>query len=164
MVVSQLVHPGSHWLNPNSRGKQHFLLPPPLSLISVFHKRVEFFWPFLGVRVAAMSDASHSRNPSMETDQDGYRDHQDDQQDIDGRGYRLVIPEDGYEWKKYGQKFIKNIGKVRSYFKCQRSNCGAKKRADWSTLEAGSLRVVYDGVHSHELPSLISQADQRHHG
>ncbi|KAG7951230.1 hypothetical protein I3843_13G155600 [Carya illinoinensis] len=111
-----------------------------------------------------MSDASHSRNPSMETDQDGYRDHQDDQQDIDGRGYRLVIPEDGYEWKKYGQKFIKNIGKVRSYFKCQRSNCGAKKRADWSTLEAGSLRVVYDGVHSHELPSLISQADQRHHG
>ncbi|XP_040992982.1 probable WRKY transcription factor 43 [Juglans microcarpa x Juglans regia] len=95
-----------------------------------------------------MSDASHSRQPSMQIDQDGYRD-QDDQQDIDGRGYRLVLPEDGYEWKKYGQKFIKNVGKVRSYFKCQRSNCGAKKRADWSTSEAGSLRVVYDGLHSH---------------
>ena len=23
------------------------------------------------------------------------------------------MPEDGYEWKKYGQKFIKNIQKIR---------------------------------------------------
>ena len=27
--------------------------------------------------------------------------------------YRLTLPSDGYEWKKYGQKFIKNIGKFR---------------------------------------------------
>jgi hypothetical protein len=32
---------------------------------------------------------------------------------MDGRGFRLVLPEDGYEWRKYGQKFIKNIGKFR---------------------------------------------------
>lgn len=30
-----------------------------------------------------------------------------------GDGVQLVMPEDGYEWKKYGQKFIKNIQKNR---------------------------------------------------
>lgn len=30
-----------------------------------------------------------------------------------GNGRQLVMPEDGYEWKKYGQKFIKNIQKIR---------------------------------------------------
>lgn len=28
-------------------------------------------------------------------------------------GGRLVMPEDGYEWKKYGQKFIRNIQMIR---------------------------------------------------
>jgi hypothetical protein len=32
---------------------------------------------------------------------------------MDGKGNRLVLPEDGYEWRKYGEKFIKNIGKFR---------------------------------------------------
>jgi hypothetical protein len=30
-----------------------------------------------------------------------------------GDGGQLAMPEDGYEWKKYGQKFIKNIQKIR---------------------------------------------------
>ncbi|KAB1227727.1 putative WRKY transcription factor 57 [Morella rubra] len=76
-----------------------------------------------------------------------------EEQDMEQRGHRLVLPEDGYQWKKYGQKFIRNIGKVRSYFKCQRSNCTAKKRAEWSTSEPDNIRVVYEGVHSHALPA-----------
>ncbi|XP_030524380.1 probable WRKY transcription factor 33 [Rhodamnia argentea] len=64
-------------------------------------------------------------------------------------GNRLELPQDGYEWRKYGQKFIKNIGKFRSYFKCQRAGCDAKKRAEWSETEPGDLRVVYEGVHNH---------------
>ena len=34
-----------------------------------------------------------------------------------GNGSQLVMPEDGYEWKKYGQKFIKNIQKIRYLFR-----------------------------------------------
>ncbi|KAF8035371.1 hypothetical protein BT93_C1409 [Corymbia citriodora subsp. variegata] len=64
-------------------------------------------------------------------------------------GSRLQLPEDGYEWKKYGQKFIKNIDKFRSYFKCQKAGCKAKKQAEWSETEPGDLRVVYEGVHNH---------------
>ncbi|XP_059628746.1 probable WRKY transcription factor 43 [Cornus florida] len=62
---------------------------------------------------------------------------------------RLMLPDDGYEWRKYGQKFIKNIAKFRNYFRCRKRRCGAKKRVEWSTLEPDNLQVVYDGVHSH---------------
>ncbi|KAK9273129.1 hypothetical protein L1049_017936 [Liquidambar formosana] len=86
-----------------------------------------------------------------------------EEQDTDDRAdNRLVLPEDGYGWKKYGQKFIKNIGKYRSYFKCQKSNCRAKKRAEWSTSEPGNVRVVYvNGVHTHSSSILKSAASSQ---
>ncbi|KAM3693001.1 hypothetical protein ACB098_08G130700 [Castanea mollissima] len=103
-----------------------------------------------------MSEASHTRQDSMEILEEGYI----EEQDMDRGSYRLVLPEDGYEWRKYGQKFIKNIGKMRSYFKCQRSNCSAKKRAEWSTSEPNNLKVVYKGVHNHALPASESGSSQ----
>ncbi|XP_015629814.1 WRKY transcription factor 28 [Oryza sativa Japonica Group] len=71
-----------------------------------------------------------------------------------GDGVQLVMPEDGYEWKKYGQKFIKNIQKNRSYFRCRDQRCGAKKKVEWHPHDPGlNLRVVYDGAHHHGSPS-----------
>ncbi|CAL4926507.1 unnamed protein product [Urochloa decumbens] len=65
-------------------------------------------------------------------------------------GCQLVMPEDGYEWKKYGQKFIKNIRKNRSYFRCRHKLCGVKKRVEWHPSNpAGDLRIVYEGAHQH---------------
>ncbi|KAG5250137.1 WRKY transcription factor [Salix suchowensis] len=91
-----------------------------------------------------MSEASPTcRETSMETHEEVDR----EEQDTDRGGQRLVLPEDGYEWKKYGQKFIKNIGKFRSYFKCQNRNCVAKKRVEWSRPD--HLRIEYKGSHSH---------------
>ncbi|CAN6309972.1 unnamed protein product [Urochloa humidicola] len=70
-----------------------------------------------------------------------------------GNGNQLVMPEDGYEWKKYGQKFIKNIQKIRSYFRCRNKLCGAKKKVEWHPSDpSGALRVVYDGAHHHGSP------------
>ncbi|XP_065631192.1 uncharacterized protein LOC136068235 isoform X1 [Quercus suber] len=83
-----------------------------------------------------------------------------EEQDVDRGGYGLVLPEDGYEWRKYGLKFIKKIGKMRSYFKCQRSSCSAKKRAEWSTSEPNNLKVAYKGVHNHALPASESGSSQ----
>ncbi|KAL5217864.1 hypothetical protein ABZP36_018548 [Zizania latifolia] len=70
-----------------------------------------------------------------------------------GGGGQLVMPEDGYEWKKYGQKFIKNIQKNRSYFRCRDQRCGARKKVEWDAHDpGGNLRVVYDGAHQHGSP------------
>ncbi|XP_066386582.1 WRKY transcription factor 71-like [Miscanthus floridulus] len=70
-----------------------------------------------------------------------------------GNGSQLVMPEDGYEWKKYGQKFIKNIQKIRSYFRCRHRLCGAKKKVEWHPRgPSGDLRIVYEGAHQHGAP------------
>ncbi|XP_031249600.1 probable WRKY transcription factor 4 isoform X1 [Pistacia vera] len=77
-------------------------------------------------------------------------DDQNEEQEMEQRGnIRLNLPEDGYEWKKYGQKFIRGIGKFRSYFKCQKANCMAKKKAEWCPSEPGKVRIVYENPHSH---------------
>nr|CAD1841664.1 unnamed protein product [Ananas comosus var. bracteatus] len=74
-------------------------------------------------------------------------------------GGRLVMPEDGYEWKKYGQKFIRNIQMIRSYFKCRNNRCNAKKRVEWiPSNPTNNIRIVYDGQHSHGAPSGSDQA------
>ncbi|KAJ6944758.1 WRKY transcription factor 25 [Populus alba x Populus x berolinensis] len=96
-----------------------------------------------------MSEASSTRETSMET-------HEEDREEQDTdhrRGQRLVLPEDGHEWKKYGQKFIKKIGKFRSYFKCRKQECVAKKRVEWSSPD--NLRILYEGSHSHASSSSI---------
>uniref|UniRef100_A0A0D9VX28 WRKY domain-containing protein n=1 Tax=Leersia perrieri TaxID=77586 RepID=A0A0D9VX28_9ORYZ len=77
----------------------------------------------------------------------------------DDDAVQLVMPEDGYEWKKYGQKFIKNIQKNRSYFRCRDQRCGAKKKVEWHPHDPTlNLRVVYDGAHHHGSPSSSSAA------
>lgn len=90
-------------------------------------------------------------------------DDREEEQEKDLRGHRLVLPEDGFEWKKYGQKFIKTIRKFRSYFKCQDSGCIAKKRAEWCTSDPTNIRIVYDGNHTHD-GSSSSSADRPRRG
>ncbi|KAK3146553.1 hypothetical protein QOZ80_3BG0267990 [Eleusine coracana subsp. coracana] len=78
-----------------------------------------------------------------------------------GNQQLIAMPEDGYQWKKYGQKFIKNIQKIRSYFRCRHKLCGAKKKVEWHPSNAGGdLRIVYEGVHQHGSPPSASGGGQ----
>ncbi|KAJ1286176.1 hypothetical protein BS78_03G332600 [Paspalum vaginatum] len=58
-------------------------------------------------------------------------------------------PSDGYKWRKYGQKSIKNNPHPRSYYKCTSSRCGAKKHVEKSTDDPETLIVTYEGPHLH---------------
>ncbi|RCV28088.1 hypothetical protein SEVIR_5G383200v4 [Setaria viridis] len=58
-------------------------------------------------------------------------------------------PSDGYKWRKYGQKSIKNNPHPRSYYKCTSSRCGAKKHVEKSTDDPEMLIVTYEGPHLH---------------
>ncbi|CAD6342407.1 unnamed protein product [Miscanthus lutarioriparius] len=81
-----------------------------------------------------------------------------------GNGSQLVMPEDGYEWKKYGQKFIKNIQKIRSYFRCRHRLCGAKKKVEWHPRDpSGDLRIVYEGAHQHGAPAAAAPSPGGQH-
>ncbi|GLT38934.1 hypothetical protein SLA2020_131490 [Shorea laevis] len=59
------------------------------------------------------------------------------------------MADDGYKWRKYGQKSIKNSPNPRSYYKCTNSRCSAKKQVERSTEDPETLIVTYEGLHLH---------------
>lgn len=59
--------------------------------------------------------------------------------------------EDGYNWRKYGQKQVKGSENPRSYYKCTFPNCPTKKKVERS-LEGQITEIVYKGSHNHPKP------------
>lgn len=59
-------------------------------------------------------------------------------------------PVDGYNWRKYGQKQVKNSEHPRTYYKCTHPNCPVKKKVERSP-EGLITEIVYRGSHSHPL-------------
>ncbi|KAK1317232.1 putative WRKY transcription factor 4 [Acorus calamus] len=56
--------------------------------------------------------------------------------------------EDGYNWRKYGQKQVKGSEYPRSYYKCTHSNCPVKKKVERS-LDGQVTQIIYKGEHNH---------------
>ncbi|VAH65505.1 unnamed protein product [Triticum turgidum subsp. durum] len=59
--------------------------------------------------------------------------------------------DDGYNWRKYGQKQVKGSENPRSYYKCTFPNCPTKKKVETS-LEGQITEIVYKGTHNHAKP------------
>ncbi|XP_077236900.1 uncharacterized protein LOC143878509 [Tasmannia lanceolata] len=59
------------------------------------------------------------------------------------------MADDGYKWRKYGQKSIKNSPNPRSYYRCTNPRCNAKKQVERSAEEPDTLVVTYEGLHLH---------------
>lgn len=59
--------------------------------------------------------------------------------------------DDGYNWRKYGQKQVKGSENPRSYYKCTYPNCPTKKKVERS-LDGQITEIVYKGTHNHPKP------------
>ncbi|KAJ7978266.1 WRKY family transcription factor [Quillaja saponaria] len=59
--------------------------------------------------------------------------------------------EDGYNWRKYGQKQVKGSEYPRSYYKCTHPNCQVKKKVERS-LDGQITEIIYKGAHNHAKP------------
>ncbi|KAL2337652.1 hypothetical protein Fmac_012098 [Flemingia macrophylla] len=59
--------------------------------------------------------------------------------------------EDGYNWRKYGEKQVKGSDNPRSYYKCTHQGCPTKKKVERS-LEGHVTEIVYKGTHNHPRP------------
>ncbi|KAF3436562.1 hypothetical protein FNV43_RR23654 [Rhamnella rubrinervis] len=60
--------------------------------------------------------------------------------------------EDGYRWRKYGQKAVKNSPFPRSYYRCTSASCNVKKRVERSFSDPSVVVTTYEGQHIHPSP------------
>ncbi|KAJ4911418.1 putative WRKY transcription factor 25 [Raphanus sativus] len=73
--------------------------------------------------------------------------------------YTVVVSRnsnDGYGWRKYGQKQVKKSENPRSYFKCTYPNCVSKKIVE--TASDGQItEIIYKGGHNHPKPEFTKR-------
>ncbi|CAN6995748.1 unnamed protein product [Brassica rapa subsp. trilocularis] len=57
--------------------------------------------------------------------------------------------EDGFKWRKYGQKAVGGNAYPRSYYRCTSVNCRARKRVERASDDSRAFITTYEGKHNH---------------
>ncbi|XP_062219558.1 WRKY transcription factor WRKY71-like [Phragmites australis] len=70
------------------------------------------------------------------------------------------VLDDGYKWRKYGKKSVKNSPNPRNYYRCSTEGCNVKKRVERERDDPSYVLTMYEGVHNHVSPGTIYYATQ----
>ncbi|KAL2544257.1 putative WRKY transcription factor 43 [Forsythia ovata] len=65
------------------------------------------------------------------------------------------ILDDGYKWRKYGQKAVKNSIHPRSYYRCTHHTCNVKKQIQRLAKDTSVVVTTYEGIHNHPCEKLM---------
>ncbi|KAA8522454.1 hypothetical protein F0562_013185 [Nyssa sinensis] len=65
------------------------------------------------------------------------------------------ILDDGYRWRKYGQKSVKNSIHPRSYYRCTHHTCNVKKQIQRLSKDTSIVVTTYEGIHNHPCEKLM---------
>ncbi|XP_047045290.1 probable WRKY transcription factor 57 [Lolium rigidum] len=72
----------------------------------------------------------------------------------------IEILDDGYKWRKYGKKSVKNSPNPRNYYRCSTEGCDVKKRVERDRDDTAYVVTTYEGTHTHVSPSTVYYASQ----
>ncbi|XP_020206759.1 probable WRKY transcription factor 50 [Cajanus cajan] len=61
----------------------------------------------------------------------------------------VEVLDDGYRWRKYGKKMVKNSPNPRNYYRCSADGCPVKKRVERDKDDPRYVITTYEGNHTH---------------
>ncbi|KAL7190200.1 hypothetical protein ACSBR2_022475 [Camellia fascicularis] len=73
---------------------------------------------------------------------------------------QVDILDDGYRWRKYGQKSVKHNKFPRSYYRCTQQGCNVKKQVQRHYKDEGVVVTTYEGVHTHPVQKPTDNFEQ----
>nr|GEU55252.1 probable WRKY transcription factor 4 [Tanacetum cinerariifolium] len=65
----------------------------------------------------------------------------------------IDLLDDGYRWRKYGQKVVKGNPHPRSYYKCTFQGCNVRKHVERAASDPKAVITTYEGKHTHDVPA-----------